>query len=98
MAKYLLLWELNEDKMPDDPKARGEGWAMMLDMIKQDLETGVHSDWGTFVGEMRGYTVMENDPVELMKLIQRFAPFVVFEVHQVVSVDDVMEVAKSLSG
>jgi hypothetical protein len=33
-----------------------------------------------------------------MKLIQRFAPFVVFKVHQVVSVDDVMKVAKSLSG
>ena len=98
MAKYLLLWELNLDKMPDDPKVRGEGWAMMLGMIKQDLEAGIDTDWGCFVGETRGYTVSENDPVELMKLLQRFAPYVVFEVHQVVSVDDVIEVAKSLSG
>jgi len=98
MAKYLVLWELNLDKMPDDPKTRGEGWTMMLQMIKQDLEAGIDTDWGCFVGETQGYTVSESDPVELMKLLQRFAPFVLFEVRQVLSVDDVMEVAKALSG
>ena len=98
MAKYLLLWELNRDKMPDDPKVRGEGWAMMLEMIKQDLEAGIDTDWGCFVGETKGYTVSESDPVELMKLMQRFAPYVVFEARQVLSVDDVIEVAKSISG
>jgi len=98
VAKYLLLWELNRDKMPDDAETRGEGWAMMLEMVKQDLEAGLNTDWGCFVGETKGYTVSENDPVELMKLLQRFAPYVVFEVRQVMSVDDVIEVAKSLSG
>ncbi len=98
MAKYLVLWELNLDKMPDDPKMRGEGWAMMLQMIKQDIKDGINLDWGTFVGETQGYTVSESEPVELAKNLQRFAPFVIFEVRQVLSVDDVMEVAKSLSG
>jgi hypothetical protein len=98
MAKYLVLWELNLDKMPDDPKERGEGWAMMLEMIKQDIKEGINLDWGCFVGETKGYTISESDPVELMKLLQRFAPFVLFEVRQVLSVDDVMDVARSLSG
>ena len=98
MAKYHLQWELNLEKMPDDPKVRGEGWAMMLEMVKQDLEAGLSTDWGCFVGETKGYTVSENDPVELMKLLQRFAPYVVFEVREVLPVDDVIKVAKSLSG
>ena len=98
MAKYLLVWELNPDKMPDDPKVRGEGWAMMLELIKQDMKEATVLDWGTFVGELKGYSIAENDPVSLAKNLQRFAPFVTFEVRQVMSVDDTMEVAMSLSG
>jgi len=97
MAKYLLLWELDRDKIPDDAKARSEGWAMMLEMVKQDIQAGFHSDWGSFVGEMRGYTVSEGEPVELAKTMQRFTPFVSFEVHPVMSVDQTLEVARSIA-
>ena len=97
MAKYLLLWELQDDKIPDDAKARGEGWMMLLEMVKQDIKAGLHSEWGSFVGEMRGFAVSEGEPVQLAKNIQRFAPFVKFEVHQVMSADETMEVARSLT-
>jgi len=97
MAKYLLLWELNPDKMPDDPKARGEGWLAFLDIIKQDLQAGIHKDWGCFVGETRGYTISEEDEVELTKRMQSFVPFITFEVHPVMSVDQIAKVAKSLT-
>ena len=97
MAKYLLLWELNLDKKPDDPKARGEGWMAFLDIVKQDLKEGIHKDWGSFVGETRGYTISEEDEVELTKRMQSFVPFITFEVHPVMSVDQIAEVAKSLT-
>ena len=98
MAKYLLLWELNRDKMPDDPKVRGEGWAMMIEMVKQDIKEGVLLDWGSCVGELNGYAVAESDMLDLAKNLQRYAPFVSFEVRQVMSADETMEVARSLSG
>jgi len=97
MAKYLMQWEVDTSKMPVDAKERGQMWMMMLDMIKQDIKAGIHTDWGSFVGETRGYTVSEGEHVELAKRMQHFEPYVHFQVHQVASVDDVMEVAKSLT-
>jgi len=69
----------------------------MVDMIKQDLAEGREEDWGNFVGETRGYTIAERSEVDIAKDLQRFYPMVKFEVHQVASVDQVAELAKSLT-
>jgi len=98
MAKYLILWEIDPSRMPVDAKERGQMWMMMLEMIKQDLEAGIHTDWGSYVGETRGYTISEGEHVEIAKLMQRFAPYVTFQVREIASVEDNMEVAKSLAG
>ena len=98
MAKYLLLWELNLDKAPDDAKERGAGWLAMLETVKQDLKEGKDLDWGCFTGETKGYSIAERDTeVELVEDLQRFFPFVIFEVHPVMSVDQMAEVAKALT-
>lgn len=97
MAKYLMLWEVDSSRLPTDVKERGQMWMMMTEMIKQDIKAGIHTDWGSFVGEMRGYTISEGEHVELSKLMQRFVPYIKFEVHQVASVDDILEIAKSMT-
>jgi len=97
MGKYLILWELNLDKAPDDPKERGAGWLAMMEMIKEEIKEGRTTDWGCFVGETKGYTVGEQSDVELAKELQRYFPFVTFEVRPVMSVDQIAEVAKSLT-
>ena len=96
MAKYLILWELDDSRIPLDPKERGAAWTMMTDMVKQDLKAGIHSDWGSYVGGGKGYTISEGNELEIAKLMQRFVPFVKFEVHQVMTVEQIGEVAKSL--
>jgi len=98
MAKYIVFWEVDTSRMPVDAKERGQMWMMMLDMIKQDIKAGIHKDWGSFVGETKGYTISEGDHVELAKNLQRFVPYCNFEMRQIASVDDNMEVAKSLTG
>ena len=98
MAKYLVLWELNNSLAPVDPKERGAAWLAMMEMIKQDLAEGRDSDWGCFVGETKGYTITEQDDVTMMKNLQRFFPFVTFKAMPVVTVDQIVEVAKSLTG
>lgn len=98
MAKYLVMWEVDTSKVPISPQERGAAWTAMLSMIKQDMKDGKVSDWGAFVGETNGYSVMTGGEVELAKNLQRFYPFITFKVYQVASVDQVAEVAKSLAG
>ena len=96
MPKYLVMWELDTDKAPVDSKERAQAWLMMAEIIKQDLKEGKDSDWGCFVGQTRGYAITEQSEIDVMKDLQRFFPLVKFETHQVVSVDDIATLAKSM--
>jgi hypothetical protein len=69
----------------------------MVEMVKQQIKDGTTTDWGTFVGEARGYSIGEVSEVELAKNLQKYYPFVNFEVHQMISVDEMAEVIKSLA-
>ena len=37
MGKYMALWEIDQSKIPIDPKERGDGWSMLMAMVRQDL-------------------------------------------------------------
>ena len=57
----------------------------LLEKVKQDLKKGQLKDWGSFVGEMSGYSINEGTEVELMNAIQQYTPFVQFKVHPIAS-------------
>ena len=97
MPKYFMTWDVDPSKAPVDPKERGALWSGMMEIIKQQIRDGITSDWGCFVGETKGYSVGEQSDIDLAKTLQQFYPLVTFEVHQVMSVDDIAEVAKSLT-
>jgi hypothetical protein len=98
MGKYLLLWSLNQNLIPVDPKERASGWAMLMEMAKQDLNKGIAKDWGSFPGENRGYSIVEGSVLDVMKMAQQYAPYVKFEVHPVASVNEIGELLKHMSG
>ena len=98
MAKYLLLWEVDPTKIPINPKERGAGWAALMKMVRQDLQKGITKDWGTFVGETRGYAVNEGSELEVMKALQQYVPFVSFQVHPIASESLVNEMIKGITG
>ena len=98
MPKYFMTWEVNMDKAPADPKERGALWLGMTEMIKQQMKEGTTLDWGCFVGETRGYSIGGQDYIALSNNLQQYFPYITFEVHQVMSIDDVAEVSKSLTG
>ena len=98
MAKYLITWQIDQTRIPLDPKQRGEGWGFLLSMVKQDIEKKITTDWGAFVGEASGYTVMEGSEAEVMKALQRYVPYCVFKTHAIASVGQVEEMLKALSG
>ncbi len=97
MPKYLLLWEVDPSKLPIDPKERGAAWSAMLDMVKQDIKEGVITDWGSFLGENGGYMVYKGSEMELEKRLQQYVPFVTFKTHRIMSVEQMAELAKSLT-
>ena len=97
MGRYLSLWEVDESKIPVDPKERGGGWSLLMAMVKESLEKGVTKDWGAFVGETSGYSVLEGTEVEVSIYLQKFVPFVSFKLFPIASVSQLEEVIKSLS-
>jgi hypothetical protein len=96
MGKYLVLWELDESKIPVDPKERGTGWKTLMDMVKQDLETGTAKDWGAFVGQHKGYTVHEGTEVQVGLALEQYVPFVRFKVLPLSSVSQVDELIEAM--
>jgi len=98
MGKYLMIWRLNLALTPVDPKERGAGYQLLMAMVKHDIERGLTKDWGNFVGEGSGYSIVEGSEVEINKMVQQYAPYVRFKTHPVASVKQVDEVIKSMSG
>jgi len=95
--KYLLFWEINPSKIPVDLKERGEEFSALMKVIKQDMKEGILKDWGLFVGEHNGYSVVEGPEVEVIKATQRYTPFVCFAAHPIASVNHAREMIKALS-
>ena len=98
MGKYLVLWEIDQSRVPVDAKERGVAWGLFLEMVKQHLKSGTAKDWGAFVGEINGYSIHEGTEVEVGNELVRFAPYVSFKVYPISSVDQITEVIKSMSG
>jgi hypothetical protein len=96
MGKYLMFWELNRSLIPVDPQERGQGFALLMSVVQQDIEKGLTKDWGCFVGEGNGYSVVEGSEVDIAKMVQQYSPYCEFSTHPVASLDQMNEVIQSL--
>jgi hypothetical protein len=97
MAKHLLLWRLNRESIPADPKERASGWGVLLEMVQKDIDSGLVKDWGAFPGENKGYSIAEGDNLDIMKMTQQYAPYVSFEIHPVASITELKELLLHMS-
>jgi hypothetical protein len=97
MPKYFMTWEVDPTRVPIDLKERGGLWGGMVEIVKQEIKDGITTDWGCFVGESKGYSVGEQSEIDLAKTLQQFYPFVTFEVHQVMTIDEMAEVIQSMT-
>ena len=97
MGKYLLLWEIDPTKKPVDLKERGGEFGALMKIIKQDTKKGILKDWGLFVGESHGYSVVQGTEVEVIKAIQQYTPFVYFASHPLASINQAREMIKAVT-
>ena len=98
MGKYMVLWEIDQTKIPVDPKERKDSWSLFMAVVRQDIEKGIVKDWGNFIGETRGYSINEGSEVEVMNALQQFVPYATFTVHPIATEDQVNEMIKALPG
>jgi len=98
MSKYLITWEADESIWPADLKEQGALASKLGEMVKQSMKEGKTLDWGIFIGGDKGYSVGEGNAVDLYKDLQRYHPYINFNVQEVLSIDEVLEVMKSMMG
>ena len=84
-----MMWEIDSGKVPISREERAAAWEPMIAMVKQGLKDGHIKDWGSFVGEMSGYSIAEGTEAEMGIFNQQWVPFVKFKVHPIASVSDV---------
>lgn len=97
MAKFHMFWKLAETKIPLDVKERAGGWGLLMNMVKQEMEKGVLTQWGAFTSEGRGYCVAEGTNVEVAMMTERFVPYVQFETKPVSSAEEIIDLIEHLA-
>jgi hypothetical protein len=97
MGKYILHWEIDSMKTPEDPKERQEQWSFFQATIVQHMKENDIKEWGEYVGEANGYAIIEGTEVEVQKLVSLWVPFVKFNVKAVMSIEQVMEATKAMA-
>ncbi len=96
MTKFIAYWELDMNRMPDNPKERITNWTTLLNMVKNDLESRKMADWGNFSGEHRGYVIIEGTEQNVDMTLKKYYPYVQFNVHSIIPVSQVIDTIKAL--
>ena len=94
MGKYLILWETDLSRVPEDPKEQLELFTKLNNMVKEDLKNGPTKDFGMFLGGDSGYTIEEGTDEEIAMSTLKYSPFIKCTVHQVISADQIEEIMK----
>jgi hypothetical protein len=97
MAMYLMEWELDTTKVPVNPKERANAWLPLIQMVKQDMQSGLVKAWGSYLGEMRGFSVAEGSEESVIKMAQKYIPYVHFTTHPAATVDQLDKIFKEMA-
>ncbi len=97
MGKYLMLWEIDASRLPISRKERAAGWKVLLNFIKEDIKEGMTLEWGSFVGELRGFSILEGDELKINIQLQRYAPFVTFKLHSITGVEQAEQLVEEMA-
>jgi muconolactone delta-isomerase len=96
MAKYMMLWEVDTSRTPEDPKAKKNQQLGFQELVTKQLKEGILKEWGLFAGEWCGYVIFEGSAVELQTAVSMWVPFVKFKTREVMTIDEVIKATKAL--
>jgi hypothetical protein len=92
----LILWESNTEFLPRDPKERFKLHMQMLEAVKADIDSGVHSAWGMSPGGSSGYAISKLQGEKLFMALSKFSPNISFTVEPMLSIDETISSMKQM--
>ena len=96
MARYLLLWEADESKIPLDPEERKMAWLAAIEMERENMKTRGTVDWGCFIGTTKGYSIHEGSKEDVINSTLMFIPYFKFQVFEVSNIDELENAIKNM--
>ncbi len=97
MTKFLTLWELDRTRIPDSPEDQLKYYAMLLNMIKEDMKNGRTIGFGAFAGGFKGYVIREGTELEIHMEISKYAKFTNYKTYPFLEVSQLEEMFKAQS-
>jgi hypothetical protein len=97
MGRYLCLWEIHRAAIPTTGEEWTE-WERLLGWVNDEMQTGFLKDWGQFIGELNGYTVVEGTDADVSRMAQQLISVCSFKIHPIASVGQVAEMVRAITG
>ena len=95
MTKFLTLWKIETNRIPDSAKDRIKIDTMLLNMVKDDLKHGNTLEWGMFAGgSQAGYSICEGTEMDVTKINLKYAPYIKMETFPILTTSQVEEIMK----
>jgi hypothetical protein len=96
MGRYLLMWEADESRIPVNPEERKVGWLGAIELAKQEIKNGLTTDWGSFLGETEGFSVIEGTEADVLRETLKYIPYFRFKIYPLVSIEKLEEAIKAM--
>jgi hypothetical protein len=96
MGRYLIIWEVDESKLPLNREELKVGWLGAIEMTKQQIKDGSIKDWGVFVGQTKGFDIFEGTEVEVHSTCVKYIPYFRFKVYPLLSMSQTEEIIKTM--
>lgn len=87
VTRFYVTWKIDPLFTPRTPEDRRELWLSMLEMVKQDLESGHLIGWGVCRDRYEGYAFAETDEQTIQASMLKWLPYISFDIRAVNSVD-----------
>lgn len=95
MPKFYVRWRMNPKETFKTAEERGKFLLHVLEGVKADMQAGLIKDWGSCIDGAGGYSIYEVvSEAALFASLRKWMPQVVFDVRQVLTVEQVLESRK----
>jgi hypothetical protein len=92
MVKYIVSWKTVNARLPDNDEMRLKLETRFLETVRNSMKFGKLKEFGIFPYGNVGYAVFEGTETELAVEALKYAPYIEFEIHPVIGVDQYLEI------
>jgi len=98
MGRYLVIWEINNPRLADDPHERVAAAKASLQGVQAGIDAGMIKEWGAFLGLEKGFGIYEGSEAEVAAFLQQFAPWASDTVYPFVTLDELGAMLEAMGG